>query len=103
MQFFSGLSIWENPNKQITQYLVENIGRFVFGMFVKTCRELDLYIGVQLVTNGNQCHWCWLYGNMGCRVSNGGDTKLDTAKWIWDRSIFSIIKPSFDIILFQDF
>ena len=26
-----------------------------------------------------------------------------TAKWIWDRSIFSIIKPSFDIILFSRF
>ena len=26
--------------------------------------------------------------------------RIDTAKWIWDRSIFSIIKPSFDIILF---
>ena len=26
-----------------------------------------------------------------------------TAKWIWDRSIFSIIEPSFDIVLFQDF
>ena len=25
-----------------------------------------------------------------------------TAKWIWDRSIFSIIEPSFDIVLFQD-
>ena len=25
-----------------------------------------------------------------------------TAKWIWDRSIISIIEPSFDIILFQD-
>ena len=27
----------------------------------------------------------------------------NTAKLIWDRSIFSIIKPSFEIILFQDF
>ena len=25
-----------------------------------------------------------------------------TGKWMWDKSIFSIIKPSFDIILFQD-
>ena len=26
-----------------------------------------------------------------------------TAKWIWDRSIYSIIKPSFDMALFQYF
>jgi hypothetical protein len=26
-----------------------------------------------------------------------------TAKWIWDRSIYSIIKPSFDMTLFQYF
>ena len=32
-------------------------------------------------------------------------TTKSTAKWIWDRSIYSIIKPKFDIIdiLFQDF
>ena len=31
------------------------------------------------------------------------DFFMHTAKWIWDRSIFSIIKPSFDIELFQYF
>ena len=30
-------------------------------------------------------------------------TRSCTAKWIWDRSTFSILKPSFDIIMFQDF
>ena len=29
-------------------------------------------------------------------------TAKGTAKWIWDRSIFSIIKSSFDIVLFLD-
>ena len=33
-------------------------------------------------------------------ISNG--LLFRRAKWMWDRSIFSIIKPSFDIILFQD-
>ena len=30
-------------------------------------------------------------------------SKTCTVKWIWDRSIFSIIKPSFDIALFHYF
>ena len=34
---------------------------------------------------------------------NSGPYSLFTGKWIWDRSIYSIIKPSFGIILFQDF
>ena len=30
-----------------------------------------------------------------------GSGPIHTAKWIWDRSIYSIIKPSFDMTLFR--
>ena len=46
----------------------------------------------------------WLQNNL---VRNPKKSRIlyvqHTTKWIWDRSIYSIIKPTFDIILFQDF
>ena len=38
---FSGLNLWKCQNKYCI-ILLEKIRKFVFGKFVKTCRELDL-------------------------------------------------------------
>ena len=78
--FFSQLSAFKKIKKKlnITQCLVENICRFVFGKFVKTCNQLDLW---NLISNRREfCNAVWIFGPILWLLN--ASKSYDTIRWV---------------------
>ena len=61
-----------------------------------------LHSKVQVFWKCHKTRWPFFSNSVALSQCKGNHQK-NRAKWIWGRSIFSIIKPSFDIALFQYF